>query len=110
MTSEPGTLRINIPLDIEAFVDAIVPIVVKRLAELGPTCAAVRPDYLTAVEAAELLRCSRQRIYDLLSARRLRRYKDGSRVLLSRLELEAYLASESGAQVVAHQRTRPRDR
>ena len=33
--------------------------------------------YLTVEEAASLLRCFRQRVHDLLSARRLRRLKDG---------------------------------
>jgi len=48
--------------------------------------------YLTIAEAATYLRCKRQRIDDLLSARRLRRYKDGRRTLLLRADLDAYLA------------------
>ena len=47
--------------------------------------------YMTVPEAAEFLRCSRQRIYDLLSARRLARHKDGSRTLVLRAELERYV-------------------
>ena len=43
--------------------------------------------YLNVDEAADYLRCERQRIYDLLSARRLTKLKDGSRVLLLRSEL-----------------------
>lgn len=46
---------------------------------------------LTVPEAAELLRCKRHRIDDLLSQRRLTRYKDGSRTLVSRAELEMYI-------------------
>jgi excisionase family DNA binding protein len=46
---------------------------------------------LTVPEAAELLRCKRHRIDDLLSQRRLTRYKDGSRTLVSRAELETYI-------------------
>lgn len=49
--------------------------------------------YLSVAEAAEYMRCKRQRIYDLLSARSIGRYKDGKRVLLRRDELDAYLAS-----------------
>jgi excisionase family DNA binding protein len=49
--------------------------------------------YMSVVEAAEYLRCSRQRIDDLLSQRKLRRVKDGRRTLISRSELEAYLAT-----------------
>jgi len=48
--------------------------------------------YLTVAEAAEYLRASRQRVYDLLSSGRLSRHKDGSRVLVSRAELDGYLA------------------
>jgi excisionase family DNA binding protein len=50
-----------------------------------------RSPYLTIPEAAELLRCSRQRVDDLLSQRRLRRYKDGARTLVLRAEIEAHL-------------------
>jgi excisionase family DNA binding protein len=47
--------------------------------------------YLSVSEAADVLRCKPQRIYDLLSSRRLTRFKDGSRVLLSREEIDTYL-------------------
>jgi excisionase family DNA binding protein len=47
--------------------------------------------FLTIPEAAELLRSKRQRVDDLLSAGRLARHKDGSRTLVSRAELLAYL-------------------
>jgi excisionase family DNA binding protein len=47
--------------------------------------------YLSVSEAADYLRAKPQRIYDLLSARRLTRHKDGKRVLVSRAELDAYL-------------------
>jgi excisionase family DNA binding protein len=50
--------------------------------------------YLTVPEAAELLRCRRQRVDDLLSQRRLTRVKDGGRTLIARSELEAYLRGE----------------
>lgn len=55
--------------------------------------------YLTPVEAAELLRAGRQRVYDLLSSGRLRRYKDGARVLVSRDELEAYLDGDGSRRI-----------
>jgi excisionase family DNA binding protein len=51
--------------------------------------------YLTIDEAAEYLRCSRQRIYDLRSAGRLSRMGDGARALVSRAELDAYAARDS---------------
>ncbi len=49
---------------------------------------------MTVIEAAEFLRCTRQRIDDLLSQRRLTRHKDGSRTLVSRVEVEEHLRRE----------------
>jgi excisionase family DNA binding protein len=47
--------------------------------------------YMTVEEAAEFLRCGRKRVYDLTSQRRLPYVKDGSRTLLRRVDLIAYL-------------------
>jgi len=47
--------------------------------------------YLTVAEAADYLRAKPQRVYDLLSARRLTRHHDGRRVLVSRAEVEEHL-------------------
>ena len=83
-------MKIEIP---DALVDEIVDRVVERvLARLG-SVAAAEPEsaFLSVDEAAALLRCSRQRIYDLCSDGRLNRYRDGSRVLISREELVAHL-------------------
>ena len=57
--------------------------------------------YLNVEQAAAYIAGSKQRVYDLLSAGRLTRFKDGARVLVSRDEVDAYLA---GARVgrVAH--------
>jgi excisionase family DNA binding protein len=68
----------------------------ERLAELerrlAEATAQTEPSpYMTIVEAAEYLRCSRQRVDDLLSQRRLTRQKDGRRTLVRRSEVEAYL-------------------
>jgi excisionase family DNA binding protein len=52
--------------------------------------------FLTIPEAAAYLRCKRQRIDDLLSRRRLTRYKDGRRTLVSRAELDAHLKTTTG--------------
>jgi excisionase family DNA binding protein len=49
------------------------------------------PDFMTIPEAADLLRSKRKRVDDLLSAGRLTRHKDGSRTLVSRVELLGYL-------------------
>jgi excisionase family DNA binding protein len=78
------------------FPDELLEAIAARAAQLvlervqpapGPVSA-----YLSVDEAAELLRAKPQRVYDLLSARRLTRFKDGARVLVSRTELENYLA------------------
>ena len=53
-----------------------------------PTQRTEPSPFLTVVEAAEFLRCKRQRIDDLLSQRRLTRHKDGRRTLVSKAELE----------------------
>jgi excisionase family DNA binding protein len=62
--------------------------------------AIARPEppspYMTPAEAATYLRASRQRIYDLLSAGRLTRHRDGSRVLIARDEVETYLTNRDG--------------
>lgn len=56
--------------------------------------SASMPAYLSVPEAARLMRAKPQRIYDLLSSGRLTRFKDGSRVLVSRAEIDAYLGGE----------------
>jgi excisionase family DNA binding protein len=47
---------------------------------------------MTIPEAAAYLRCSRQRVDDLLSQRRLARVKEGSRTLVRREEVDRYLS------------------
>jgi excisionase family DNA binding protein len=47
--------------------------------------------FLTPAEAAQYLRCSRQRIYDLCSAGTLSRFRDGTRVLISRAEIDEHV-------------------
>jgi excisionase family DNA binding protein len=49
--------------------------------------------YLTVNEAADYLRCSAQRIYDLCCSRKLAPLKDGSRSLFRRDDLDAVLSS-----------------
>jgi excisionase family DNA binding protein len=50
--------------------------------------------WLTAAEAADYIRSGVQRIYDLRSSGRLTRYRDGSRAMVSRDELDALLGEE----------------
>jgi excisionase family DNA binding protein len=68
---------------------------------LAAIAAAVTPQpdtpepspYMTIVEAAAYLRCTRQRVDDLLSSRRLPRVKEGARTLIRRTDLDTYLAN-----------------
>jgi excisionase family DNA binding protein len=50
--------------------------------------------YMTIFEAADYLRCGRQRVDDLLSRGRLTRVKDGTRTLVRRDEIHRYLGAE----------------
>jgi excisionase family DNA binding protein len=84
------------PQLLEQLVAAVADSLAPRLAdELAPRIADElehrAAPFVTVDEAAEYLRCDRQRIYDLCSSNRLSRHKDGSRVLINRQELEAHL-------------------
>jgi len=74
---------------IEALVDARVE---AKLAEQA-RANAKQPtsEFMTIPEAAELLRCKRGRVDDLLSAGRIPRVKEGARTLIRRSDLDAYL-------------------
>ena len=71
--------------------------IAQRAAALVPTdnAAAVSP-WLNVAEAAERLRCSKDRIYDLIALGKLQPRRDGRRVLLHRDELDAYVEGRSG--------------
>jgi excisionase family DNA binding protein len=68
------------------------------LERTGPTPSAGR--FVTVPEAAELLRCRRQRVDDLLSQRRLSRFKEGGRTLLDRAEVEALVELDRVARTL----------
>jgi excisionase family DNA binding protein len=86
--SEP--LALTLP---EEALEAIAARAAELLEERRPALPPPSP-YKTVPEAAEYLRAKPQRVYDLLSSRRLTRFKDGARVLVSTAELDAYLAGE----------------
>jgi excisionase family DNA binding protein len=91
----PQTLVISIRLS-----DEDIGRIAERTAALlrrEPRGGAQSP-YLTITEAADYLRCRRQRVDDLLSQRRLSRVKDGARTLILRAELEAYLETATVAR------------
>lgn len=86
-------LRIELPGElVEEIARRAAAIVVEQLA----ADASGRSEFLTVAEAAEVLRCSRQRVYDLLSARRLPKYRDGARVLVRRADLDEHVGNGSG--------------
>jgi excisionase family DNA binding protein len=89
-----------------AFV-GLVDAVAQRAAEVVLERLEMRPasPYMSVGEAADYLRCSKQRIYDLLSSGRLTRLKDGSRVLLRRSELDEHVSA--GPKDVARALPRP---
>jgi excisionase family DNA binding protein len=88
----PLTLELSQAL-VESIAQRAAAIVLERLVEVQTDGSS---PFLTIPEAAAYARCKRQRIDDLLSRRRLTRYKDGRRTLVSRAELEAYLAATTG--------------
>jgi excisionase family DNA binding protein len=88
---------VGVPVTLErsrAAADRLVERVAELVLERLSRPSTVSP-YLSVAEAAERLRSDRQRVYDLLSSCRLRRYKDGTRVLVSRDEIDAYLAGDT---------------
>ena len=88
----PMNLRLDLPP--EAIEEIVAAVTARVLAELHSSPTAAAPSaYVTIKEAAELLRCSRQRIDDLLSQGRLTRIKEGRRTLVSRAELAAHLTA-----------------
>jgi excisionase family DNA binding protein len=86
--------RLTVALPAE-LVDAVAERVLELLEERG---GLGRPDdpLMTVEESAEYLRCSRQRVYDLLARQgnepaRLEGVHDGRRRLIRRSELDRYL-------------------
>jgi excisionase family DNA binding protein len=69
---------------IEAFIEERISSHVERTAAAGSP-------WLNVEQAAVYIAASPQRIYDLLSAGRIPKHKDGRRVLIRREDLDAYL-------------------
>jgi len=86
MATDPFVITLP-PETIDALAERVARLV---LASIG-TAGDRGHQYMTVAEAADYLRCSRQRIYDLRSSGRLSRIADGSRALISRAELDEYL-------------------
>ena len=92
MTEPPNLITISLTDEqVDSIIEQATARVLARLAKESPRTPSA---YLTVPEAAEYLRCGQQRIYNLTSEGRLTRHKDGSRVLVARAEVDAYLRGE----------------
>ncbi len=69
--------------------------VADELERRGTLTAKPTSPYLSTDEAAEHLRCSRQRIHDLTSAGALRPARDGRRCLYRREDLDALVRGDA---------------
>ena len=80
------------PALVEAIAQRAAEILAERMSIVQST--GISP-FMTVPEAAEFLRCSRQRVYNHFSARRLSRLKEGGRTLVARSELEELVRQET---------------
>jgi excisionase family DNA binding protein len=87
-----AALSKRIHIDFEAPPD-LVEAIAERVVELLAPTLDMPGEWLTAVEAAEYLRCPPSRIYALSSARRIPLYHDGSRLLFKRSELDRWVSA-----------------
>jgi excisionase family DNA binding protein len=86
-----------------AMIELTVTLTDRQLAEIAERAAllvsadtdTVSP-WLNVAEAAERLRCSKDRIYDLIALGKLHPRRDGRRVLLRRDDLDAYIEGRNG--------------
>lgn len=72
---------------------------IERIARRAAELLAERPAedrWLNVAEAAEHIRAKPQRLYALVSARRIPFHKDGSRLLFRRSEIDAWLEAGGG--------------
>ena len=88
--ARPG---MRVPADAASLITAMRELIAteveRKLSESDrPRVAPSTSRLVTVEEAAGLLRCKPQRVYDLLSQRRLSRVKEGGRTLLLRDEVE----------------------
>jgi Helix-turn-helix domain len=87
--STMGALQLDMLLD--ELVERVADRIVRRL-EVLPTS---QPgDLLSIAEAAELLRCKPQRLYDLRSAGRLPRTVEGGRAVVRRSDIGRLVSEE----------------
>jgi len=79
-------------------IELIVRLTDDQLAEIAEHAAALvsfttpaLSPWLNVADAAERMRCGKDRIYDLIALGKLRPHRDGRRVLLHRDDIDAYV-------------------
>jgi len=92
----PAGARLALLARVELDDDELAARVAGILQDAAPAAPAL--PYLTTREAAEYMRCTRQRVFDLTSQGRLRVRKDGSRSLYHRDDLDAHLEALPGLE------------
>jgi excisionase family DNA binding protein len=89
--SDRRRIALELPNEaVEAIAERAAEIVVEQLR------TEAQSEYLTVAQAAAFIGAKRQRIYDLLSDGRLRRYGTDHARLVSRAELVAYVENSDG--------------
>jgi excisionase family DNA binding protein len=84
-------LSLTLPAEwIEAVAERAAAIVAEQLADQVDT------GFLDVAGAAEFLACGKDRVYALVSAKRIPHHRDGSRLLFERAELRAWVAAGGG--------------
>lgn len=74
----------------------LVEAIAERVVELLAPKLDAPDEWLTAVEAAEYLRCPPSRIYALSSAKKIPVHRDGSRLLFRRSEVDTWVNAGGG--------------
>jgi excisionase family DNA binding protein len=87
--STVGALQLDVLLD--ELVDRVADRVVHRLGSLPSSHGG---ELLSIAEAAELLRCKPQRLYDLRSSGRLPRTVEGGRAVVRRADVQRLVSEE----------------
>jgi excisionase family DNA binding protein len=82
---------VSVVFDLDALVEQVAGRVAELLAARLPAAPAPTSPWLNVDEAADYLRCTRKRMYDLVSQSRVTVHRDGSRLLFRREDLDEYL-------------------
>jgi excisionase family DNA binding protein len=87
-----------------ALIELTIRLTDEQLAQIAEQAAALVPavpsavasPWLNVADAADWLRCGKDRIYDLIALGKLHPRRDGRRVLLHRDDLDAYIEGRPG--------------